>query len=240
MPSVMDLVSPLAPLGPRGRPRRRTKILVPKPEEVAQRPAEEPGEVPRPPGDHLVLYAARRSNSVGSYTAMESPRSTMVVHTIFLELAHDTILVRPKVKPEVWHGRLYLIIWWHPLRITGSGRALPVLRPENWHTALVKAEFPWGAEQRLPRVLRRAAGVCRGFLWGRGFATSRIDGNGLVHVPLGESPINDRSWTFKVGDDQLRWAMGWMQHYAQMELVAAGFWVEFDGCTEHLHISWNN
>ena len=174
----------------------------------------------------------------------DSPRALLVGQTIFLECARASFWARPRVSVQVWHGRIFVMVMWRPLKRwgpgPGAGRPIPATRRENWHTTLVKAEFPWWLPQGgLRPGFRRIQRVCRA--WLRVLLQGRPvrPGCGARLVPLGVTPwVN--SWNFTLGDHQLLRGLGQMQRWARRELMAAGFWIPPHGAHRHLHVSWNN
>ena len=77
-----------------------------------------------------------RTNGCGG----DSPTSWQQLGEIRSVLMNTQLHFQPKLLLEVWKGHLYAGIWWHTCKPPPS-----ILRPEFWHTTLLRCWHPQGA-----------------------------------------------------------------------------------------------
>jgi len=83
---------------------------------------------------------ARRLRSIGTDgTSPSAYQALMEMHYSFLGAY---VVAHPRVKAEIWRGRVYTMIEFHPELLLRDGRDLPALQPDAWHTTVCVAYYP--------------------------------------------------------------------------------------------------
>ena len=72
-----------------------------------------------------------------------SPTSWKQLNAIRVKLMLTMLFFLPQVKVELWKGHVYAAVWWHP-----HLPPLSVMRPDKWHTTLVRC-WPRGPASAL-------------------------------------------------------------------------------------------
>ena len=132
-----------------------------------------------------------RTNGCGG----SSPTSWTQLAEIRADLMNTRLFFSPKVLLELWKGHLYCGIWWHPRTPPQS-----ILKPENWHTTLLRCWHPHGArlvfEHHLEAWKDRLSDMMGTML------LPQEDVWGMVAVWLRVPPWR-KSWTFGVPEEVL-------------------------------------
>lgn len=64
-----------------------------------------------------------------------SPTGRAEVLALRAALIHTWLAMMPLVRVSAWKGHAYFAIWWNPL----PGSPSSIMRPEKWHTTLLRA-----------------------------------------------------------------------------------------------------
>ena len=159
----------------------------------------------------------------------ESPTSWQQLSEIRCILMNTQLWFRPEVKLEIWKGHLYAGVWWQPYNAP-----LSILRPENWHTTLLRCWHPLGAAKVFDKHLELWMELLTQMM--HEMLNSKYDIWGRVPVWL-RSPPWRQSWTFGVPLEVIP-----LCEILQKMLTAMCQAVSDDQAdlvVDEFHISWN-
>ena len=165
-----------------------------------------------------------RTNGAGG----DSPSGWQQLGEIRSTLMNTQLFFEPKVLIEIWKGHVYAGIWWHPCKPPQS-----VLRPECWHTTLLRCWRPLGAAEVFENHLEAWKELLTDMM--NMLLHRQADVWGLVPVWLRVPPWR-KSWTFGVPLELLP-----LCEVLQRMLAALCRSIsdEADVHDDEFHISWN-
>ena len=166
------------------------------------------------------------SHSVG--TDASSPTARHALYGIRSRLMGQQLWFEPVVKVEIWKAHIYAALWWNPVF-----PPLAILRPEKWHTTLLRA-WPQRALGELTPFLSAWSTLLQA-LADMILQPQRGDGGGIA-VWLVPPPWR-RSWTFGV-PAEVRGALEPLQTVLR-ELVRGRDPEAYITPEPDSHISWN-
>jgi len=179
----------------------------------------------RAPRDREARNRTVKSNGCGA----DSPSSWQQLHEIRSKLMNTQIFFEPTVEITIWKGHLYAGVWWHP-----HNAPLAILRPENWHTTLLRCWHPDGAAEVYEPYLVAWNELLTDML--RMLVRPKADVWGLVPVWLRIPPWR-KSYTFGVPTEVLP-----ICEILQKMLATLCHSVGYDAADvreDEFHISWN-
>ena len=158
----------------------------------------------------------------------DSPSAYSALCQIRRGLMWTPMRFRPSFRVETWKGHVYAACWWHPV-----GAPLAVLRPERWHTTVLRAWTERDLGEIQPYFLSWQTllqGLMEAILW------ERAAGDGTVKVWMVAPPWAG-SWTFGV-PREVEGVLG------PLQTALAALIISMDGKARvtpeaDAHISWN-
>ena len=174
----------------------------------------------------------RRSNSI-SEGALEEPYAR--VDGLHRWLCRQTLVCRPWLYTSVWHGRLYVAVYWRPVPALLAPE-VPLLRSHKWHTTLAIVEPTFGPQVRgYRRRLHSALWVIRRrwLRWLRRLLPAPVPRGRYLRLAL---PDSDWSWNLGIRGVE-RAACWWLHQFAARMLERIG--QEVRTPVGGMHISWN-
>jgi hypothetical protein len=155
-------------------------------------------------------------------------RSRFALIQIRTFLLNTMLFFVPTIRLEIWHDTIYSIIWWGPQQARG------IMRPDKWHTTLVRAR---------PGLLGLAAIQTHLAAWNaslhfllQSLLADIRSANGAVRSWITLPPWQG-SWNFGVPD-----RMSWICE--PLMLLSEGFFLQADKSVRiqerrPFHVSWH-
>ena len=151
--------------------------------------------------DDLPLARAFRPRTLGS--DQTSPTALQTLGVLHIATVGQRMQSFPDVTASVWHGSLYVAVYWHPAERCVTEFALPALQRNEWHTTLCVGYFPPGTPVITKTLTAAALQPLLEAMWGGLVLRAGHDPN-EAHVLLTPPPW-PRSWNFSVGEPHRTW-----------------------------------